>query len=684
MTSALTHDEAARRLTELRDQVRHHEHRYYVLDAPEISDAAFDELYRSLVALESQFPELATDDSPTHRPGGTADKSFGAVTHRSPMLSLSNAFGAADLRAWYARVLKLLSASEVGLICEPKIDGLAASLVYHDGELVSGATRGDGLTGENITANLRTLGDVPERLRGEHPPAVLEVRGEVYISHAEFERLNAERVARGEAPYMNTRNTAAGALRQIDPAVTAQRRLDLFAYSGDWNGAAAQPSGQSEALERLRDAGFPINPHVQRVQGIDAAVEYCEGWAQRRGALPYDIDGVVIKVDGAAEQQLLGAAGREPRWATAWKFAAEEATTRLLDIQVSVGRTGALTPFAVLVPVVVGGVQVGLATLHNAGQIAEKGLLIGDTVIVRRAGDVVPEVVGPVVAERRGRELELRAFIPPERCPSCETTVVEDGARLRCPNRRCPARVARNIQHFASREAMDIRGFGEKRAADLSGSGLVGDVADIYELHRHRSSLLNLEGMGDRMLDALLAQIEASKQQPLARLLIGFGIHHAGRRVSRLVAAHFGDMERLRSASLAEIESLVGGTVAAQALQSWLIDPANIEIVERLAASGVRMHADAPPAPPAQGGVLDGERVVVTGALEHWSRKEAEALIRELGGQTSSSVSKHTSFLLAGERGGSKLTKAEELGVEVLSEATFLARLQERGWDGAP
>ena len=686
MTSVLTREEAERQLAELRDRVRHHEHCYYVLDAPEISDTAFDELYRSLVALEQESPDLVAVDSPTQRPGGSVESRFGTVTHRAPMLSLGNAFGAEELRAWYERALKLLGARTAGLICELKIDGLAVSLVYRDGELVSGATRGDGLSGENITANLRTLDDVPERLHAENWPAVLEVRGEVYMSHAELDRLNAAREERGEAPYMNTRNTAAGALRQLDPAVTAQRRLGLFVYGGDWNGSGLQPSGQSDALARLREVGFPINPHVQRVDGIDSAVAFCEEWEQRRAELPYDIDGVVVKIDDAAEQQRLGAAGREPRWATAWKFAAEEVVTRLLDIQVSVGRTGALTPFAVLDPVVVGGTRVGLATLHNAGQIAEKGLLIGDTVIVRRAGEVIPEVVGPVTADRDGREDELRAFVPPEVCPSCGDRAVEDGARLRCTNRICPARVARSIEHFVSREAMDIQGFGEKRAMELSGAGIVRDVADIYDLHRQRASLLNLEGMGAKTFDSLVARIEASKQQPLDRLLIGFGIHQAGRRVSRLVASHFGDMAHLRAASLAEIEAVVGGTVAATALHGWLRAPANIENIERLAAAGVRMDAVTPVAqadvPAEHAATLAGDRVVVTGTLERWSRREAEALIVELGGKTSGSVSRQTNYVLAGEKAGSKLAKAEQLGVEVIDETEFLARLRARGWSG--
>ena len=687
MTSALTREEAARRLAELRDQVRHHEQQYYVHDAPEISDAAFDELYRALVAIEREFPELVTVDSPTQRPGGTAAADFGSISHRTPMLSLGNAFDAGELRAWYARALKLLGAAEAALVCELKIDGLAVSLVYQYGELVSGATRGDGLSGENITANLRTIGDVPERLSIGNPPPLLEVRGEVYMSRAELERLNVERAVRGEAPYANTRNTAAGALRQIDPAVTAQRRLELFAYSGDWNEPAAQPASQDAVLERLRDAGFPINPYAQRVEGIEAAVAFCEEWGhgRRRAALPYDIDGVVVKVADARAQQQLGAAGREPRWAIAWKFPAEEVTTRLVDIQISVGRTGALTPFAVLDPVFVGGVTVGLATLHNAAQIAEKGLQIGDTVIVRRAGDVIPEVVAPVMADREGREHELRPFVPPETCPSCGSKPVEDGARLRCTNRGCPARVARNIEHFVSREAMDVQGFGEKLAVQLSEHGLVRDVADIYHLGEQRAALLQMGGIGDKTLETLFARIEASKQQPLDRLLIGFGIHHAGRRVSRLVAAHFGELERLRSSTRSEIAAVVGGTVAAAALHDWLHEPANIAMIERLAAAGVRM--DARPAADATAGssqadLLAGDRVVVTGTLEGWSRKEAESLIRKLGGKTSGSVSKQTSYVVAGEKAGSKLAKAQQLGVEVIDEATFVARLHERGWDG--
>ena len=463
------HEAARREIEELRSLVRYHEHRYHVLDDPEIGDSDYDALYRRLVDLETRFPELTAPDSPTQRIGGAVAEGFEVVEHREPMLSLSNAFDGDELRAWYARVLRLLEVESVALVCEPKIDGLAISLVYRDGALEVGATRGDGLRGEDITANLRTVREIPLRVHGDDIPPAFEVRGEVYLSREEFDRLNAEiaranaELAEGKRPqplYMNPRNTAAGSLRQLDPKVTAQRRLQLFVYQMGWTEGAAPPASQSAALDWLREAGFPINPHAQRFEGIDDAVAFCEAWVRRRDELPYAIDGVVVKVDDVGEQRQLGVVGREPRWATAYKFPAEQAVTRLRDIQVSVGRTGALTPFAVLEPVVVGGARVSVATLHNAEQVQAKGLLIGDDVIVQRAGEVIPEVVGPVLAAREGREDELRPFEAPERCPVCETPVVTDGPSARCPNLRCPPRVARTVEHFASRGAMDIEGFG--------------------------------------------------------------------------------------------------------------------------------------------------------------------------------------------------------------------------------
>ena len=683
------HEAARREIAELRSLVRYHEHRYHVLDDPQIGDSDYDALYRGLVDLEARFPELIAPDSPTQRVGGALAEGFDVVEHREPMLSLSNAFDGDELRAWYARVLRLLEAESVALVCEPKIDGLAISLVYRDGALEVGATRGDGLRGEDITANLRTVRSIPLRVHGDDAPPAFEVRGEVYLSREEFDRLNAEiaranaELAEGKRPqplYMNPRNTAAGSLRQLDPAVTAQRRLQLFVYQRGWTEGAAPPASQWGALEWLRAAGFPTNPHAQRFEGIDDAVAFCEAWVRRRDELPYAIDGVVVKVDDVGEQRQLGVVGREPRWATAYKFPAEQAVTRLRDIQVSVGRTGALTPFAVLEPVVVGGARVSVATLHNAEQVQAKGLLIGDDVIVQRAGEVIPEVVGPVLAAREGREQELRPFEAPERCPVCETPVVTDGPSARCPNLRCPPRVARSVEHFASRGAMDIEGFGEKLAASLTELGFISSVADIYGLHERREELLALKGIGEKTLDNLFAQIEASKQRPLRRLLVALSIRHVGAETARDIAVHFGDMAHLRAAGVEEIEAIDGvGPIVAQALHEYLDDDANAAEIARLAEAGVRMDDDTS----ARGGPLEGDVVVVTGALERWSRNEAEALIKELGGRVSGAVGKQTSYLLAGAGGGAKRARAEELETPILSEDEFLARLRERGWEGA-
>ncbi len=670
--------EAARELEELRSLVRYHEHRYHVLDDPEIGDSEYDALYRRLVDLEADFPDLVTPDSPTRRVGGAVAEGFAVVEHREPMLSLSNAFDGEELRAWYARVLRLLEVEEVALVCEPKIDGLAISLVYRDGALEVGATRGDGLRGEDITANLRTVREIPLRVEGEDVPPAFEVRGEVYLSQEEFERLNAERAEAGEPLYMNPRNTAAGSLRQLDPSVTAQRRLQLFGYQRGWTEGAALPSSHWNALHWLREAGFPINPHAQRFEGIDDAVAFCEQWVRRRGELAYAIDGVVVKVDDVAQQRQLGVVGREPRWATAYKFPAEQAVTRLRDIQVSVGRTGALTPFAVLDPVVVGGARVSVATLHNAEQVEAKGLLIGDDVIVQRAGEVIPEVVGPVLPAREGREDELRPFEPPTRCPVCATPVGTDGPVSRCPNLRCPPRVARTVEHFASRGAMDIEGFGEKLAATLTEGGFISSVADIYVLPDRRDDLLALKGIGEKTLDNLFAQIEASKQRPLRRLLVALSIRHVGGETARDIAVHFGEMAQLRAAAVEEIEAIDGvGPIVAQALHEYLQDAANGDEIDRLAAAGVRMDDDTS----ARGGPLDGDIVVVTGALDRWSRNEAEALIKELGGRVSGAVGKQTSYLLAGAGGGAKRARAEALETEILGEDEFLERLRARGWD---
>ena len=513
------------------------------------------------------------------------------------------------------------------------------------------------------------------------PPA-FEVRGEVFMPQAEFERLNTERAEAGEPLYMNARNTAAGSLRQLDSSVTAGRRLDLVLYQIGWIEQAERPASQSAALEWMRQAGFPTSPYVERFEDIGEAAAFCEAWVRRREELPYAIDGVVVKVDDVSLQRQLGVVGREPRWATAFKFPAEQAVTRLHDIRVSVGRTGVLTPFAVLEPIVVGGARVSIATLHNAGQVAAKDVRIGDDVIVQRAGEVIPEVVGPVLSRREGREDELREFEMPGRCPVCDTPVVRegDGPAHYCPNLRCPPRVARSVEHFASRGAMDIEGFGEQMAARLTELGFVRGVAGIYALPERREELLELKGVGEKILERLFAQIEASKTRPLRQLLVALGIRHVGGETARDVAVHFGSMDALRAATLEEIEAIDGiGPIVAQALRDYLDDDANIEEIGRLATAGVRMDDEVT----ARGGLLDGEIVVVTGALERWSRNEVERLIKELGGRVSGAVTKQISYLVAGAGGGSKRDRAEAIGAEILTEEEFVAHLHERGWDEA-
>ena len=674
--------EAARlQVEELRSLVRHHERRYHVLNDPEIGDSEFDALYRELVDLEERFPALVTPDSPTQRVARAIAEAFDVVEHREPMLSLSNVFDADELRAWHERVRRLLEIEQFALVCEPKIDGVAISMVYEQGRFALGATRGDGLRGEDITTNLRTIRAIPLAAHLEQPPAAFEVRGEVFMTRAEFERLNAERAEAGEPLYMNPRNTAAGSLRQLDPAVTSGRRLELILYQVGWTQGADLPPSQWAALEWMREAGFPTSPHAERFEDLERATAFCESWVRRRDELPYAIDGVVVKVDELSLQRQLGTVGREPRWATAYKFPAEQAVTRLNDIQVSVGRTGVLTPFAVLDPVVVGGARVSIATLHNADQIAAKGVLIGDDVIVQRAGEVIPEVVGPVLSRRAGREDELRAFTMPTRCPVCGTPVVKDpdGPAYYCPNLGCPPRVARTVEHFASRGAMDIEGFGEQTAARLTELGMVRSVADIYELPSKREELLALDGIGEKTLDRLFAQIEASTHRPLRQLLVGLSIRHVGGETARDLAVHFGEMAALRAATVEEIEAIDGiGPVVAQALREFLDDPANASEIDRLAAAGVRMDDELT----ARGGLLDGEVIVVTGALELWSRNEVERLVKELGGRVSGSVTKQTSYVVAGAGGGAKRAKAEQLGTELLNEAEFVERLRARGWKG--
>ena len=668
---------ARERVEELRGQIRYHDHRYFVLDEPEIGDSGYDALVRELRALEERHPSLVTPDSPTQRVSGAPQQQFGVVEHGEPMLSLGNAFDAEELAAWHARVLRELGVDAVTMICEPKIDGLAISLLYEVGRFARGATRGDGLRGEDVTTNLRTLRQIPLAASLDPAPASFEVRGEVYLTREEFERLNVERARAGEQLYMNPRNTAAGSLRQLDPTVTASRRLEFFAYQLGRLAGADAPASQSAALRWMAAAGFPTNPHVESFGTIEEVASFCAGWKERRDGLAYEIDGVVVKVDEVALQRQLGAVGREPRWAIAYKFPAEQAVTHLHEIEVSVGRTGVLTPFAVLEPVIVGGVTVSKATLHNEAHVHELDIRAGDDVIVQRAGDVIPQVVGPVLSRRGGRG--LRRFRMPKRCPVCDSPVAHDegDAAHYCVNRDCPAQLTRLVEHYTSRGGMDIEGFGEKLAYRLVELGLVRSLSDIYGLADRREELLELDGIGEKLVDNLGAQIEVSKTRPLRRLLVALGIRHVGGETATALAVRFGELAALQAAPREELEAIEGiGPIVAQAVVDYLGDPRNRALIERLRDAGVRMTDDVS----ARGGPLDGEAIVVTGSLQRWSRNEVEALIKELGGRIGSAVTKKTTLLVTGAGGGGKRARAEELGTTVLEEAAFLELLAERGW----
>ena len=661
----------AERVQELRDAIRHHNRRYYELDEPEIPDAEWDALMRELLALEDEFPDLVTPDSPSRSVGGPASTTFAPVVHAVAMMSLDNAFSADELTAWGDRLTRRQaeigdSADAVGFVCELKIDGLAVSIRYEHGRLVQAATRGDGRTGEDVTANVRTIRVLPDQLPAGAPD-VLEVRGEIYMPIAEFERLNAEQVEAGQRLYVNPRNTAAGSLRQKDSSITATRNLSFWSYQlGEVVGGPTFTT-HHETLAWLAELGFPVNPEVQRVATLDEVYERCMFWQEHRHDLVYEIDGVVVKVDDLAMRNELGSTTKAPRWAIAFKFPPEERTTKLLDILVSIGRTGRATPFAVLEPVFVGGSTVGMSTLHNQDQVRVKDVRPGDTVIVRKAGDVIPEVVGPVLAERpKG----LAEWVFPTDCPVCGTPLVrpEGESDHRCLNETCPARVAGTITHFAGRGAMDIEGFGEQRVGLFQSMGMLVDVADVYRLDYDR--LAELGGFGETSIANLEAALEASKERPLANLLVGLNIRHLGGAGSEVLARAFGHLDRIQAASVDELAAVEGiGPIIAQSVADWFGDPANQVIIDKLRDSGVNFDgpttSDAPP-------TLAGLSVVVTGTLAGYTRDEAEAVIKAHGGKSPGSVSKKTTAVVVGDSpGASKVTKAEELGVPVLDEAGF-------------
>ena len=693
-------DEARRRAAELRRSIERHAHLYYVLDRPEIGDADYDLLLGELQDLEADFPALRTPDSPTQRVGGQPLEKFEQWRHLQPMLSLANARNADELLAWDARNRRLLEAhglaeATLSYVTEPKIDGLAISLVYRDGVFERGATRGNGVVGEDVTANLRTIHAIPLRLRGldrgEPVPAVVEVRGEVYLPLTGFERLNETRTAAGKSTFANPRNAAAGSIRQLDPAVAASRPLDIWCYQlGYREGLEVDSHWQS--LAWLTREGFRVNPAAARHETIEQVVAECAAWVERRAEVDYDIDGVVVKIDEVALQRDLGEVAHDPRWAIAFKFAPTTAVTHLHSIEVNVGRTGVLTPFAVLEPVAVGGVTVERATLHNEDDIHRKDVRPGDDVIVQRAGDVIPQVVGPALREQEGEQSVAahEARLPwnmPERCPACGSPVVreEDEVAVRCPNRSCPAQIVEAVRHFVSRGAMDIDGVGDEAVVALHESGLVSNVADLYDLTLSRLVAAPLfvrkavapDGrdivVPNRFAENLLTSIEASKAQPFARVLFALGIRHVGGVTAELLVEHFASLDELQHAGEAEIADVPGiGPVVAATVEQYLADPHNRETLTKLRAHGLRFVEEAPRRAP---GPLSGKTFVLTGTLDALSRTAAGERIAALGGKVASSVSGRTDYVVAGADPGSKLAKARKAGVEVIDEPTFLAML---------
>ncbi|HET9030351.1 MAG TPA: NAD-dependent DNA ligase LigA [Candidatus Aquilonibacter sp.] len=654
------------RAQELRSQIDEANYRYYVLDDPAITDAEFDALLRELIELERAHPELRTPDSPTQRVGAPPSERFAPYRHAKPMLSLANAFDDDELRAFDERVRKLAGAS-VSYVCELKIDGLAIAVDYRDGALERGGTRGDGSVGEEVTPNLRTIHTIPLKLR--EPVSFIEVRGEVYLRKSDFEKLNVKREREGLPVFANPRNAASGGVRQLDPKLTAQRRLSFFAY------AIAEPppeiATQSQALELLRTLGFRVNEHIRAAANIDDVITYCREWEARRDDLDYEIDGVVVKVDDLATQERLGAVARDPRWATAFKFKPREARTKLVDIQITVGRTGTLNPNAVLEPVQIGGVTVRNATLHNADYIESNDIRIGDTVLVTRAGDVIPRVVGPILSERTGKE---KRFTMPDACPVCGSAVdhPEGEAMSRCTNAACPAQVVERVRHFASRGAMDIEGLGDVMAEQLTSLRLVRDLADIYALDA--SKLGSVPRMGEKSIMKLLAAIEDSKARGLARVLTGLGIRFVGEQTAAILARDLRTIDAVAEASFDVLQASEGiGPEVASSVRLFFDQPANLEMIDRLRASGVVLESTAQA--PAGGGKLAGKTFVLTGTLPTLSRDEASALIEAQGGKVTGSVSKKTDYVVAGDAAGSKLTKAQDLGVAILDEEGLRALL---------
>ncbi len=681
MIAAVTTDRASaseptpaqtERAVELREQIARHNEAYYEQDAPEVPDVTYDKLARELRDLEEQFPELATADSPIATVGGAPNQQFAPVEHRQRMMSLDNSFDADELVEWASKLQRALDGQAVPhYVCELKFDGLAVSIRYENGKLVQAATRGNGRVGEDVTHNVLTIADVPHKLKGK-VPEVVEVRGEVYMSLADFAALNKAQVEAGEKTYVNPRNTAAGSLRQKDATVTASRKLSFWSYQLGEVVGGPELASHSDTFDYLRSLGFPVNDHSRVVETVDEVLSYIAEYEGKRHDLPYDVDGVVVKVDSLALQNTLGFTARAPRWATAYKLPPEEQTTTLLDIEVSIGAGGQATPFARLEPVFVGGSTVATATLHNQDQVKEKDVRPGDTVVVRKAGDVIPEVVGPVLSERpKG----LPEWVFPTECPVCATPLIrpEGEARNRCPNYTCPQQIRGRIQHFVSRGAMDIEGFGESTVDLFVTEGLLEDVGDIYSLDFERIG--EMEGFGKTSVTNLQAAIEESKSMPLGNMLFGLRIQHVGATVGELLAAGFGNLDALLGADTEQIAAIEGlGPIIAESVHAWFAEPDHLAVVDKLRAAGLKLEG---PEIIDVEQTLEGLTVVVSGGLTGFSRDEVQTAIKSRGGKSPGSVSKKTTALVLGENpGASKVTKAEEHGIPVLNEAQFVELLE--------
>ncbi len=674
---------AAERIEQLRAQLNHHNYRYYVLDAPEISDAEYDALMKELMQLEAEYPSLLTPDSPTQRVGAAPVEAFGVVDHPLPLLSLGNVFSRDDLEGWYSRIVRMLGERPSEFVCEHKIDGLAVALSYVDGQLTVGATRGDGLRGENITQNLRTIRSIPLSVSKE-APGRFEVRGEVFLPRAGFARLNRERAEEGLPLFANPRNAAAGSVRQLDPRITAKRPLDIYVYMLGYAEGGSTPATHWAIMEYLRSLGFKVNPNNRLLGSINEVEGYYQKWVNERESLSYEADGIVVKVNSLQWQRRLGDVGREPRWAVAYKFPAIQGITRLQEIRISVGRTGTLNPYAVLEPVSVGGVVIKQAALHNESDIRRKDIRKGDMVIIQRAGEVIPQVVGPVVSRRTGAEEEfslLGTIFDKDRgrpaCPECHAEVVKlaGEAMYYCSNAACPAQVRERIEHFSSRGGMDIRGIGESLSGVLFERGLVRDVADLYFLNEKKGQLFKIEGMKEKSVDNLLKAIEQSKNRPLSRLVFALGIRHVGEETAELLSKHFGTIDGLAEACRDDLLAVPSiGTKIADSIMVFFRQEENQGIIRRLKDAGVSTGEGKTAAEDLP---LAGQEFVITGRLDRYSRSEAEARIKARGGTAKSDITKKTTYLVAGAEPGSKLARARELGLKQINEADFLKLLGE-------